>query len=98
MKTYKTFAELREGWFDKKEKEDPDYEELKKLGMKSAGRGGWSKKEQDRYNDLWMKIHKKGNTPTLSPPSVYGDDSWGTKTKKLQKKLKLTQKDHKGVL
>ena len=32
MKTYKTFAELREGWFDKKEKEDPDYEELKKLG------------------------------------------------------------------
>jgi len=66
--------------------------------MKAAGRSGWSKKEQDRYNDLWMKMHKKGKTPTLQPPSVYGDDSWGTKTKVLQKKLKLTQRDHKGVL
>ena len=47
----KTFKQIRtEGWFDKKEKEDPDYEELKKLGAKAAGRGGWSKKEQDRYN------------------------------------------------
>ena len=28
----KTFKQMRiEGWFDKKEKEDPDYEELKKL-------------------------------------------------------------------
>ncbi len=66
--------------------------------MKSAGRGGWSKKEQEKYNDLWMKMHKKGKTPTLSPPAVYDDDSWGTKTKKLQKKLKLTTKDHDGVL
>ena len=95
MKTYK---EIREGFFSKKDKEDPDYEELKDLGMKSSGRGGWSKKEQDRYNDLWMKMHKKGKPPTLQPPSVYDDDSWGTKTKVLQKKLKLTQKDHKGVL
>ena len=45
-----------------------------------------------------IKMAKKGKTPTLSPPSVHGDDSWGTKTKKLQKKLRLTQKDHKGVL
>ena len=66
--------------------------------MKSAGRGGWSKKEQERYNDLWMKMHKKGKTPTMSPPSVHGDDSWGTKTIKLQKKLKLTRRDHSGVL
>ena len=95
MKTYK---EIREGFFSKKEKEDPDKKELGDLGMKAAGKGGWSKKEQDRYNDLWMKMHKKGKTPTLQPPSVHGDDSWGTKTKVLQKKLKLTQKDHKGVL
>ena len=40
----KSFNQYNEGWFDKKEKEDPDYEELQKLGMKSAGRGGWSKK------------------------------------------------------
>ena len=98
MKTYKTFAELREGWFDKKSKEDPDQRELEDLGMKSAGRGGWSEKEQEKYNDLWMKMHKKGKTPTLQPPSVHGDDSWGTKTKVLQKKLKLTTRDHKGVL
>ena len=95
MKTYKIW---QEGWFSKKEKEDPDQKELEDLGMKSAGRGGWSKKEQERYNDLWMKMHKKGKTPSLQPPSVYDDDSWGTKTIKLQKKLKLTQRDHKGVL
>ena len=94
----KTFTQYHEGWFSKKEKEDPDAKELGDLGMKAAGRGGWSKKEQDRYNDLWMKMHKKGKTPTMSPPSAYDDDSWGTKTKKLQKKLRLTVKDHQGVL
>jgi len=94
----KTFKEIREGFFSKKEKEDPDQKELEDLGMKAAGRGGWSKKEQEKYNDLWMKLHKKGKTPTLQPPSVYGDDSWGTKTKKLHKKLRLTKRDHKGVL
>tara|TARA_Y100000034_G_C6642205_1_gene280760 strand:- start:232 stop:522 length:291 start_codon:yes stop_codon:yes gene_type:complete len=94
----KTFKEFNEGWFDKKEKEDPDEKELKDLGMKSAGRGGWSKKEQEKYNNLWMKMHKKGKTPTLQPPSDYDDDSWGTKTKVLHKKLKLTKKDHDGVL
>ena len=95
MKTYKIW---QEGWFDKKSKEDPDQKELEDLGMKAAGRGGWSEKEQKRYNDLWMIMHKKGKTPTLQPPSVYDDDSWGTETKKLQKKLKLTTRDHEGVL
>ena len=94
----KTYSEFNEGWFDKKSKEDPDQKELEKLGMKSAGRGGWSEKEQKKYNDLWMKMHKNGKTPSLQPPSVYDDDSWGTETKKLQKKLKLTTRDHEGVL
>ena len=94
----KSFNQYNEGWFDKKEKEDPDEKELQDLGMKGAGRSGWSKKLQDRYNDLWMKMHKKGKTPTLSPPSVYGDDSWGSKTIKLQKTLKLTRRDPSGVL
>jgi len=94
----KNFKEFGEGFFSKKEKEDPDQKELEDLGMKSAGRGGWSEKEQKRYNDLWMKMHKKGKTPSLQPPSVYDDDSWGTETKKLQKKLKLTTRDHEGVL
>ena len=95
MKSYKVW---QEGWFSKKEPEDKDQNELQDLGMKSAGRGGWSEKEQKKYNDLWMKMHKKGKTPSLQPPSVYDDDSWGTETKKLQKKLKLTTRDHKGVL
>ena len=95
MKSYKIW---QEGWFSKKEKEDPDQKELEDLGMKSAGRGGWSEKEQKKYNDLWMKMHKKGKTPSLTPPAVYGDDSWGTKTKVLHKKLKLTTRDHKSVL
>ena len=94
----KNFKEFGEGFFSKKEKEDPDQKELEKLGMKSAGRGGWSEKEQKKYNDLWMKMHKKGKTPSLQPPSAYDDDSWGTETKKLQKKLKLTTRDHEGVL
>ena len=94
----KNFKEFGEGFFSKKEKKDPDQKELEDLGMKSAGRGGWSEKEQKRYNDLWMKMHKKGKTPSLQPPSVYDDDSLGTETKKLQKKLKLTTRDHKGVL
>ena len=95
MKSYKLW---QEGWFSKKEPEDKDEKELMDLGMKAAGRGGWSKKLQGRYNDLWMIMHKKGKTPTMSPPSAYDDDSWGTKTIKLQKKLKLTRRDHKGVL
>ena len=52
----KTFTQYHEGWFSKKEKEDPDQKELEKLGMKAAGKGGWSKKEQEKYNDLWMKM------------------------------------------
>ena len=95
MKSYKIW---QEGWFSKKEPEDKDEKELQDLGMKAAGRGGWSKKEQERYNDLWMKMHKKGQTPTMTPPKVHGDDSWGTKTAKLHKKLKLTTRDHPSVL
>ena len=100
METFRDYLKkgYHEGWFDKKAKGNPDEEELQRLGMKSAGRGGWDKKEQEKYNDLWMKLHKKGKTPTLQPPSVYGDDSWGTRTKELHKKLKLTTRDHKGVL
>ena len=95
MKSYKVWLE---GWFSKQKPQDPEEDELQKLGMKAARRSGWSKKEQDRYNDLWMKMHKKGKTPTMTPPGVYGDDSWGTKTKVLHKKLGLTTRDHKGVL
>ena len=98
MKSYKIW---QEGWFSKKlSPEDKEEEELLRLGQKSAGRGGWSKKEQGQYNDLWMKLHKRGSklTKTMQPPSVHDDDSWGTKTIKLQKKLKLTQKDHSSVL
>ena len=95
MKTYKEF---NEGFFSKKEPEDPDERELADLAMKAAGRGGRSKKEQERYNDLWMKMHKKGKTPSMPPPAVHGDDSWGTKSAKLHKKLKLTTKDHPSVL
>ena len=99
MRSFKKYLDMgfHEGWFDKK-KGPSDEEELQRLGMKSAGRGGWSKKEQEQYNDLWMKLHKAGKTPTQMPPSVYGDDSWMTKTKKLHKKLRLTVKDHSGVV
>ena len=95
MKSYKVW---QEGWFSKKEPEDKDEKELMDLGMKAAGRGGWSKKEQEKYNDLWMKMHKKGKTPTMPPPTVHDDDSWGTKTAVLHKKLKLTTRDHPSVL
>ena len=45
---------------DFKNKRKYDQKELEDLGMKSDMRGSWSEKEQDRYNDLWMKLHKKG--------------------------------------
>ena len=45
-----------------------------------------------------MSLHKQGRTPTMTPPSVYGDDSWATKTIKLHKKLRLKKKDHPGVM
>ena len=45
-----------------------------------------------------MKMHKKGKTPSMTPPAVHGDDTWGTKSAKLHKKLGLTKKDHDGVL
>ena len=54
MKSYKVWLE---GWFSKQKPQDPEEDELQKLGMKAAGRSGWSKKEQERYNDLWMKMH-----------------------------------------
>ena len=97
MKSYKIW---QEGWFSKKEPEDKEEEELLRLGQKSAGRGGWDEKEQKKYNDLWMKLHKRGSklTKTMTPPSVYRDDSWATKTIKLHKKLRLTVKDNPGVL
>ena len=41
MKSYKIW---QEGWLSKKEPKDTDEEELLDLGMKAAGRGGWSKK------------------------------------------------------
>ena len=94
----KSFKNYHEGWFSKKEPEDEEEQELQDLGMKSSGRGSWSKRDQERYNDLWMKMHKKGKTPTMSPPSVHGDDSWATKPTKLHKKLRLTRKDHPSVL
>ena len=100
MKSFKKYLDqgFHEGWFSKKDPEDEDEKELQDLGMKAAGRGSWSKKDQEQYNDLWMKMHKKGKTPTMTPPGAYGDDSWGTKTTKLHKKLRLTRKDHPSVL
>ena len=100
MKSFKKYLDqgFHEGWFSKKDPEDEEEQELLDLGMKAAGRGSWSKKDQEQYNDLWMKMHKKGKTPTMTPPGAYGDDSWGTKTTKLHKKLRLTRKDHPSVL
>ena len=78
----KSYKIWQEGWFSKKKPEDKD------------------EKEQKKYNDLWMKLHKRGSklTKTMTPPSVYRDDSWATKTIKLHKKLRLTVKDNPGVL
>ena len=55
----KTYMEFNEGFFSKKEKEDPDQKELEDLGMKAAGRGGWSKKEQEEKAAHTAKKVKK---------------------------------------
>ena len=48
METFRDYLKkgYHEGWFDKKAKGNPDEEELQRLGMKSAGRGGWDKKNK----------------------------------------------------
>ena len=52
----KSFKSYHEGWFSKKEPKDSEEEELRDLVMKSAGRGVWSKKEQELYNDRLMRL------------------------------------------
>ena len=53
METFRDYLKkgYHEGGFDKKSKGIPDEEELQRLGMKSAGRGGWDKKEQEETED-----------------------------------------------
>jgi hypothetical protein len=76
MKTYKEF---NEGWFSKrdpkKDKLDDMRDDLSRLAQKSAGKGGWSKGEQEKYNKLWIEYRKLNDgTPPKGPkPSVYYD-------------------------
>ena len=96
MKTYKEF---NEGWFSKrdpkKDKLEKMRDDLSRMAQKSAGKGGWSKGEQEKYNKLWIDYKKLNDgTPPRGPkPSVYFDqmkmDHWkhAKLVKALHKKL-----------
>ena len=76
MKTYKEF---NEGWFSKrdpkKDKLDDMRDDLSRLAQKSAGKGGWGKNDQAKYNKLWIEYRKLNDgTPPKGPkPGIYYD-------------------------
>ena len=56
--------------------EDKKIEKLKDtlntLGQKSAGKGGWSKGEQEKYNKTWIELRKLlDHPPKGAKPSVF---------------------------
>jgi len=72
----KTYTEFNEGIFSKKSPEDKKIEKLKDdlntLGQKSAGRGGWSKGDQAKYNKTWIELRKLlDHPPKGAKPSVF---------------------------
>ena len=75
----KTYTEFNEGIFSRKSPEEKKKEQMRddlsKLAQKSAGKGGWSKGEQEKYNKLWIDYRKLNDgTPPKGPkPSVYYD-------------------------
>ena len=76
MKTYKDFVE---GWFSKrdpkKDKLDKMRETISQLANKMAGKGGFGKGDQAKYNKTWIEYRKLNDgTPPRGPkPSVYYD-------------------------
>jgi len=76
----KNFMDFNEGLFSKKSSEDKKVDKLKDtlnaLGQKSAGKGGWSAGEQEKYNKTWIELKKLlGHSPKGAKPSVYFDSS-----------------------
>ena len=83
MKTYKEF---NEGWFSKrdpkKDKLDDLRDTISQLANKMAGKGGFGKGDQAKYNKTWIEYRKlnDGKPPKGPKPSVYYDqikmDHW----------------------
>ena len=75
----KTYREFNEGVFSKQSPEDKKIEKLKDdlntLGQKSAGKGGWSKGDQAKYNKTWIEYRKlnDGKPPRGPKPGIYWD-------------------------
>jgi len=75
----KNFMDFNEGLFSKKSSEDKKVDKLKDtlnaLGQKSAGKGGWSAGEQEKYNKTWIEYRKlnDGKPPRGPKPGVYWD-------------------------
>ena len=84
MKTYTEFSNRiktlhKEGWFSKKdpkkEKLDDLRDTIRILANKMAGKGGFGKGDQAKYNKTWIEYRKLNDgTPPRGPkPSVYYD-------------------------
>ena len=89
------------GTYGNGDKKDASHKGGKIVGFEDQSKNrGRAEASRLKKEDVPKKpsVPKKGKTPEMTPPAVHGDDSWGTKTAKLHKKLKLTKKDHKGVL
>ena len=76
MKTYKDFVE---GWFSKrdpkKDKLDDLRDTISQLANKMAGKRGFGKGDQAKYNKTWIEYRKlnDGKPPKGPKPGVYKD-------------------------
>ena len=84
MKTYTEFSNRikalhKEGWFSKrdpkKDKLDDLRDTISQLANKMAGKGGFGKGDQAKYNKTWIEYRKLNDgTPPKGPkPGVYWD-------------------------
>ena len=80
MKTYTEFTnKIKEGWFSKRDPKKDKLDDLRDIisqgANKMAGKGGFGKGDQAKYNKAWIEYRKLNDgTPPRGPkPGVYWD-------------------------
>ena len=81
MKTYTEFSNRiktlhKEGWFSKKDPKKEKLDDLRDtisvLANKMAGKGGFGKGDQAKYNKTWIELRKLlDHPPKGAKPSVF---------------------------
>ena len=77
MKSYTEFTDkIKEGWFSKKDPKKDKLDDLRdtisQLANKMAGKGGFGKGDQAKYNKTWIELRKLlDHPPKGAKPSVF---------------------------